>query len=88
MMGSCQISLCTNNTSLTKAGEGQGRAPGQASDYTLWAPNPLDSHIHDQAFYQDFGHPNSTYGKVNNRHIRIWVQVMFLTYFLYFAGQT
>ena len=58
MMGSCQISLCTNNTSLTKAGKGQGRAPGQASDYTLWAPNPLDSCTHDQAFYQDFGHPN------------------------------
>ena len=42
-----------------KAGESQSRAPGQASDYTLRAPNPLDSirSIHDQTFYQDFGAP-------------------------------
>ena len=26
-----------------RAGESHGRAPGQASDYTLRAPNPLDS---------------------------------------------
>ena len=26
-----------------KAGESRGRAPGQASDYALRAPNPLDS---------------------------------------------
>ena len=37
---------------------GEGRAPGRASDYTLRAPNPLDSRAHDQTFYQDFGAPN------------------------------
>ena len=34
--------------------ESQGQVPGQASDYTLWAPNPLDSRTHNQTFYQDF----------------------------------
>ena len=33
-----------------KASESQGRAPGQASYYTLRAPNPLDSRTHDQTF--------------------------------------
>ena len=42
---------------IAKAGKSQGRAPGQASDYTLRAPNPLDSGTHDQTFYQDFGPP-------------------------------
>ena len=45
---------------MTKAGESQGRAPGQASDYTLRAPNPLDSCTHDQTFYQDVGSPNQS----------------------------
>ena len=40
-----------------KAGESQGWAPGQASDYALQAPNPLDSSTRDQTFYQDFRLP-------------------------------
>ena len=40
-----------------KVGESQGWAPGQASDYELRAPNPLDSSTHYQTFYQDFGPP-------------------------------
>ena len=35
-----------------------GRAPGQANDYALWAPNPLCSSTHYQMFYQDFAPPN------------------------------
>ena len=46
---------------IGKAGESQGRAPGRASDYTLRAPNPLDSRTHDQTFYQDFGPPNGQF---------------------------
>ena len=38
----------------TKAGESQVQAPGQASDYTLWAPNRPDRSTHDQTIYQDF----------------------------------
>ena len=44
----------------SKAGESQSRAPGQASDYTLRAPDPLDSRTYDQTFYQDFGPPNQS----------------------------
>ena len=36
---------------IHKAGDSQGRAPGQANDYTLRTPNPLDSRTHDQTFY-------------------------------------
>ena len=42
------------NVVRTKAGESQGQAPGQASDYTLWAANHPDRITHDQTFYQDF----------------------------------
>ena len=35
---------------VDKAGESQGRAPGQANDYTLRAPNPFESRTHDQTF--------------------------------------
>ena len=41
-----------------KAGDSPGRALGQASDYTLRAPNHLDSRAHDRTFYQDFEVPN------------------------------
>ena len=43
---------------FNKAGESQGRAPGQASDYTLRAPNHLDRSTHYLTFYQNFGPPN------------------------------
>ena len=49
-----------NRQQAAKAGESQGRAPGQASDYTLRAPNPLDSCTHNQTFYQDFGPPSQS----------------------------
>ena len=39
-------------------GDSQGHALGLASDYTLQAPNPLDSCTHEKMFYQDFGPPN------------------------------
>ena len=45
---------------FNKAGESQGRAPGQASDYTLLAPNHLDGSTHYLTFYQDFGPPNQS----------------------------
>ena len=38
---------------VARLSESQGRVPGQASAYTLRAPNPLDSCTHDQTFYQD-----------------------------------
>ena len=44
-----------NKVSLVQGWREPGSAPGQASDYTLRAPNPLDSRTHDQMFYQDFG---------------------------------
>ena len=49
--------LLQSDTGIIKAGESQYRVPGQASDYELRAPNPLDSSTNDQTFYQDFGAP-------------------------------
>ena len=45
---------------ISKADESQSRAPGQASDCTLRAPNPLDSCTQEQTFYQDFGFLNQS----------------------------
>ena len=47
-----------------QAGKSQGQAPRQASDYTLRAPNHLDSSTHDQIFYQDFESPNQSRAQV------------------------
>ena len=40
-----------------KAGESRGRAPGQASDYVLWAPNPLDNSTMNRCFIKISGPP-------------------------------
>ena len=37
------LCCCVVWCSVVKAGESRGRAPGQASDHALRAPNPLDS---------------------------------------------
>ena len=50
----------TQKGTIIKAGERQGRAPEQASDCILRAPNPLDSSTHDQTFYQDSPPPNQS----------------------------
>ena len=39
-----------SNDHHSKAGESQGRAPGQASDYALRAPNRLGSGPHGQTW--------------------------------------
>ena len=39
----------------TKADESRGRAPGQASDYALWAPNPLDNSAMTRCFIKISG---------------------------------
>ena len=39
----------------TKAGESRGRAPGQASDYALRGPNPLDSRAMTRCFIKISG---------------------------------
>ena len=43
-----------------KAGESRGRAPGQASDYALRAPNPLDSNAMTRCFIKISGPPNQS----------------------------
>ena len=50
------------DTLPAKTGKSQGRASGQAGDYTLRTPNPLDSGTHDQTFYQDLGPPLTSLG--------------------------
>ena len=37
------LASCILRLRVIKTGESRGRAPGQASDYALRAPNPLDS---------------------------------------------
>ena len=37
------LASCILRLRVIKTGGSRGRAPGQASDYTLQAPNPLDS---------------------------------------------
>ena len=46
---------------VPKAGESRGRAPGQASDYTLRAPNPLDSSPMTRCFIKISG-PQTSLG--------------------------
>ena len=43
-----------------KAGESCGRAPGQASDYALQAPNPLDSSTMTRCFIRISSPPNQS----------------------------
>ena len=45
---------------MFKAGESRGRAPGQASDYALRAPNPLDSSPMTRCFIKISGPPNQS----------------------------
>ena len=44
----------------TKAGESRGRAPGQAGDYALRAPNPLDNSAMTRCFIKISGPPNQS----------------------------
>ena len=48
------------NNNIIKAGESRGRAPGQASDYALRAPNPLDSSAMTRCFIKILGPPNQS----------------------------
>ena len=50
-------SICTD---CIKAGESRGRAPEQASDYALRAPNPLDSSAMTRCFIKISGPPNQS----------------------------
>ena len=43
----------------SKAGESRGRAPGQASDYALRAPNPLDNSAMTRCFIKISGPPKA-----------------------------
>ena len=45
---------------ITKAGESRGRAPGQASDYALRAPKPLDNSTMTRSFIKILGPPNQS----------------------------
>ena len=45
---------------ITKAGESRGRAPGQASDYALRAPKPLDNSTMTRSFIKISGPPNQS----------------------------
>ena len=44
----------------SKAGESRGRAPGQASDYALRAPNSLDNSAMTRCFIKISGPPNQS----------------------------
>ena len=45
---------------ISKAGKSRGQAPGQASDYALRAPNPLDSSTMTRCFIKISDSPNQS----------------------------
>ena len=60
----CLKTLAERHGGDCKAGESRGRAPEQASDYALRAPNPLDSSAMTRCFIKILGLPNQSGSQV------------------------
>ena len=74
----CLKTLAERHGGDCKAGESRGRAPEQASDYALRAPNPLDSSAMTRCFIKILGLPNQSGSQVFCPHVpppsrRPWV---------------
>ena len=54
------IQISQHLVSACKAGKSRGRAPGQASDYALRAPNPLDNSAMTRCFIKISWPPNQS----------------------------